>query len=401
MKLITSLSENSHNIEKHISLSARPECFCKAKMYRRIKRKLIVINFIMKKILFILIIIPISVYPFSYDSAIYAAQKGDLQKAYSLLNSIIINNPDNAEVLYDTGIVAQRLGNTGQAKACFMRSAECAQDDNLRFNAYFKAGNVCVDDKDLPCALEQYDKALAIKPADEYVQHNRDRVAEMLQKQEQQEQKQEEQQKQEQEKEQEEQQEQDQQNQDSQDKQQQQQKQDQNNTDDQSGNDSSSAKASQEKQGQNKKEDSEDGSDQQSQGEKRNDAKSGDKDAQRKEHRNKKQGEKKPADNQDRNGDHELDKKSENAQKERENQQSNKHNKAPEKQNETNDKANVASQGVQEQDKNDDKQGMMKIEDPWLLNILNHQEEQDKSINKQLMEAKVRQHGGKNAQNFW
>jgi tetratricopeptide (TPR) repeat protein len=348
--------------------------------------------------LFVVLGVPQLMHPFSYDSAIHAAQKGDWQSAYSLLNSIIINNPDNAEVLHDAGVTAQKLGNTSQARACFMRSAECAQDDNLRFNAHFKAGNVCVDDKDLSCALEQYDKALAIKPDDEYAQHNRDRVAEMLQKQEQQEQKQEEQQKQEQE--QEEQQEQDSSSAEaSEDKQQQQQKQDQNNKKDNQP-------------GQNKKEDSpgdkpsstkdsEDGSDQQSQGEKRNDAKSGDKDAQRKEHRNKKQGEKKPANNQDRNGDHELDKKSENAQKERESQQGNKHNKAPEKQNETNDKTNVASQGVQGQDKDDDKQGMMKIEDPWLLNILNHQEEQDKSINKQLMEAKVRQHGGKNAQNFW
>ena len=42
-----------------------------------------------------------------------------------------------------------------------------------------------------------------------------------------------------------------------------------------------------------------------------------------------------------------------------------------------------------------------KIDDPWLLDILNNQELKDKAINKQLMEAKVRQHGGKNGQNCW
>ena len=41
------------------------------------------------------------------------------------------------------------------------------------------------------------------------------------------------------------------------------------------------------------------------------------------------------------------------------------------------------------------------IHDPWLLNILNNQELHDKAVNKQLMEAKIRQHGGKNGQNCW
>jgi len=41
------------------------------------------------------------------------------------------------------------------------------------------------------------------------------------------------------------------------------------------------------------------------------------------------------------------------------------------------------------------------IDDPWLLDILNNQELRDKAINKKLMEAKVRQHGGKNGQNCW
>ena len=45
--------------------------------------------------------------------------------------------------------------------------------------------------------------------------------------------------------------------------------------------------------------------------------------------------------------------------------------------------------------------GEIAIDDPWLLNVLNNQELKDKAINKQLMEAKVRQHGGKNGQNCW
>ena len=42
-----------------------------------------------------------------------------------------------------------------------------------------------------------------------------------------------------------------------------------------------------------------------------------------------------------------------------------------------------------------------KLQDPWLVNILQKQEDMDKATNKQLMEAKIRQHGGKNGQNSW
>lgn len=340
------------------------------------------------------------IFSFSYDSAIYAAQKGDWQDAHATLSGIITNNPDDADVLHDAGVAAYKLGNTSQAKACFLRCAECAHNDDLRFNAYFKAGNACVDDKDLQGALEQYDKALVIKPYDEYARHNRDRVEQMLQEQE----KQQEQQKENDQKEDQ------QENQENNDQDKQDQNQDNqsgNDKDQQQGNDPSSAKACEDRQknqqgndqqGQNKKEN---GSNQQSQGDQGNDANNGDKDAQRKEQGNKQQREKQPANKQERNGEQELDKKSDSAEGERDKQQGNKHNKAPEKQNETDDKNNVASAGAQEQGKDDDKHGGIGIDDPWLLNILNNQEEQDKSINKQLMEARVRQHGGKNGQNCW
>ena len=42
-----------------------------------------------------------------------------------------------------------------------------------------------------------------------------------------------------------------------------------------------------------------------------------------------------------------------------------------------------------------------KLQDPWLMNILQKQEEQDKTTNKKLMEAKIRQNGGKDGQNSW
>lgn len=345
---------------------------------------------------FVCLNMPQVVCPFSYDLANYAAQKGEWKDAHARLNNIIINNPDSADVLHDAGVAAYKLGDCGQAVTCFTRAAECAHDDNLRFDAYFKAGNASVDVQDLQGALEQYDKALAIKPDDEYARHNRDRVKQMLNEQKKEndkKDKQEENDKKE-----------DKENQENQDQNQEQDQQNQDKKDqgdkDQSDDKDTGEGNDQQKQGSDTKKNE---SDKKSQGDQRDDAEHGDKDAQRQEHGDKKQQQKKPADDKKGNGDHKLDEKPDNKQSEREKQQGDKHGKTPEKQKEekqnaTHDTTSVPAGGEQEQGKDDNKFG---IDDPWLLNVLNSQELRDKAINKQLMEAKIHQHGGKNGQNCW
>lgn len=345
----------------------------------------------------------VMVYPFSYDSAIRAAQNGNWQDAHTVLNSIVTDNPDNAEVLHDAGVAAYKLGNFNQAVACFARAGEISKDKDLCFDARFKAGNASVANKDLSSALEYYNKALVIKPNDEYARHNRDRVAQMLQ----------EQQKQDQQKKE------DDQKDDQKDEKDQEGKQDQNDKDDQSGNDKDQQdqndgqdkqqgndkpgqdSGSKDQLGNQKNQQQGDQSDQHSEGKQGNDATNGDKDTQRKEHGDKEQGQKKSADDKNGNGDHELDQKPEAAKNDRDNKQGKQHGKAPEKQNETNATTNVPSASQQEQDKDGNESGIKGIDDPWLLNVLNNQEQHDKAINKKLMEAKVSQHGGKNGQNCW
>lgn len=75
------------------------------------------------------------------------------------------------------------------------------------------------------------------------------------------------------------------------------------------------------------------------------------------------------------------------------------------------DNGSVASEEGQEQEslgnESEDKLADLqksfeqKINDKWLLSVLNNQEERDKVINKKLMEAKINQHGGKDGQNCW
>lgn len=340
----------------------------------------------------VLLGLPNLAYSFSYDSAIYAAQKGNWQDAHATLNSIVTNKPDNADVVYDAGVAAYTLGSFSQAAAYFVRAAELAHHDkNLQFRAHFNAGNACVDDKNLPCALEQYDKALALEPDNEHARHNRDRVAQMLEQQEQQQQK-----------------ENDQKDDQKKDDKQEKDKQDQNGDDQQQQNQSGDDKQDNNQQGNEQSGDQKDkqneGSDKKSQGEQGDNADGDSDDTQRKEHGNKKQQQKNSEDNKKRNGNQELDKKTKDQQSKPKNQQGNEHNKTPEKQNITDNKSNASSAAGQDgQADGDDKKGEIALNDPWLLQVLNNQEQKDKAINKQLMEAKVRQHqqGGKNGQNCW
>ena len=353
----------------------------------------------MKLLIFIFLIIASPVYPFSYDSAIYKAQKGNWQDAHSVLSNIITDNPDRADVMYDAGVAAYNLGNKCQAATCFTRAAECSTDKHIAFCAHFNAGNTYVDEKKLERALAEYDKALAIEPDNEYARHNRDRVAQMLQEQQQKDDKQ----KQEQNKD-DKQQDEQQDKQDGNDQQkdnqngqdQKKQNQDQNGNDKKDGNQSQSGNDQQSNDGSEKqKQDgsSEPKSDQQSQGDRdQRDTADNSKNAQRQQHgNNKKDHHKDSGNDKKRDNKDELDKQSQDAHKEGNEQQSDKHGTTPGQQNIADDKSNVSAEDGQEQ----------AIADPWLLRILNDQEMHDKAVNKQLMGAKIRQHGGKNGQNCW
>ena len=123
---------------------------------------------------------------FFYDGATYTAQKGDWKQAHEKFNKLLVDNPDNAEIAYDAGVVAYNLQHFSHAQAYFLRAAEQTLSPEFACRAYYNAGNACVELKDLKTALEHYDKALAKNPSDQYVKHNRDKVAEMLKQQEQQ-----------------------------------------------------------------------------------------------------------------------------------------------------------------------------------------------------------------------
>ncbi len=360
----------------------------------------------MKLYLLIILATPLFIHPFSYDSAIYAAQKGDMQRADEQLKKMVVDTPDKADVLYDSGVVTHGLKNTTQAAAYFARAAECAQDDkNLCVRAHFNAGNACVDNKDLKCALEHYDKALVLEPDNEYVRHNRDRVAQMLQEQEQQkDQQQDKDEKDDQKKDQDD---------EKEDDQQQNEQQDGNDQSDgeqdqqkQEGNDQQqNGNGQQQKQKNNSSDNKSDkNSDQQSQEEQGDDSKAGDKDAQRKQQRDREKKNSQSADQKKGDSKDDLEKGSQDAKAEGDKKERQQHGKTPEQENKEDKKSIAAGEGQEQgaaEQENIPQQFGKKIDDPWLASILDDQELRDKAINKQLMEAKIRQNGGKHGQNCW
>src|SRR5579872_331961 len=135
-----------------------------------------------RKICFLSCII-FQIHSFQYDNAADMLKQGKWDEAYDLLIPLIVDNPDRADLLYDAGIAAYNKDKYSQALTYFVHSAENSNDNNLKINAYFNAGNACVPLKELHKAIKYYDATLSIDPQNEYAQHNKQCVLEMIKQQ--------------------------------------------------------------------------------------------------------------------------------------------------------------------------------------------------------------------------
>lgn len=140
---------------------------------------------------------------FTYDRAIYDAQRQDWAGSLERLNASLIDHPDDPSLLYDTGVVSYKSANYKQAQDYFKRAAQSKVIEKpLQEQAYFNLGNSCCALQEYKDAISAYEQALNIDPTDERVQHNLKKARELLAAQQQKE-KEQEQQKKEQEKKQE------------------------------------------------------------------------------------------------------------------------------------------------------------------------------------------------------
>lgn len=127
----------------------------------------------------------------TYGQAMQHAQQGDWEQAHSQLNQLVTDNPERADILYDSGVAAYRLKNFESAQAYFKHVTE--HDDipaELKERAHFNLGNTYAATKQLQHAIDEYEKVLDLNPDNQAAQDNLRVVKEMI-KQEEQKQKQE------------------------------------------------------------------------------------------------------------------------------------------------------------------------------------------------------------------
>jgi Ca-activated chloride channel family protein len=126
-----------------------------------------------------------------YSHAIRSAQNEQWPDAQQLMSTLMINDPDNAELLYDSGVAAYRMKEYSKAEAYFHQTTENEQaNDLMKQKAFFNVGNTQVALNRLEEAIASYGAALTIDPEDERAQHNLKKVRELLEQQKQQEQQQ-------------------------------------------------------------------------------------------------------------------------------------------------------------------------------------------------------------------
>ncbi len=334
----------------------------------------------------LLLCVRISYANFSYDLAMYDAQQGNWKQAKEKLSKALVEAHDQVDLLYDTGVTSYQLGDFTQANAYFCQAAASEGIlTALKEQAYFNSGNTCVALNELESAIDQYEKVLSINSNNKYAQHNLEQVKQML---EQQKQKQQD----------------NQQNDSSEQNQQENNSDDSNGQDQEQGADNQSNNESNNQDTENDENALQDGQHQERKTESGADGKE-------REDEGKKQRQSDEADNnKKRDHENEPKKKSDNTQDQQQQNNVNNHNTTPEKDEST-------SPNSQDKESNEKKQSMAaqdganseaqkdisdKLQDPWLEQVLQKQEERDRQVNKQLMEARIRdQCAGKDGQNCW
>ena len=118
------------------------------------------------------------------SKAAYCAQHENWGDALRCLNDLRVENPDDPELLYDSGVVAYRMKEFEKANVYFEQAVQCETSDcDVKKQAYFNLGNTCVALKKLADAIKPYELALEIDPDDERAKHNLELVKQLLEQQ--------------------------------------------------------------------------------------------------------------------------------------------------------------------------------------------------------------------------
>lgn len=304
---------------------------------------------------------------FDHDRAIVSAQKNDFKKSQELLTRLVVDHPENADLLYDLGVSAYKNNEFQTALSYFNKAANIHNAPaSLIEQATFNTGNAHVHLKQLHEAIAAYDRVLEKNPEHEKARENKEMVKKMLEQQ---------------------------QNQDKQNKKEQQNQQsnkennEQNNSDSKNKNqDKDKKNDSKEKSDQNDQQSSSDNAQDKSGKENPHNRSANEGDEQKEQHQS-------PHDKENKN-------RSQQKQDAHNGQQQNKTQSSFDHSDEKgNDPGNSAPAGQPQNTDHKTKNGQLPV---GLARLLNEQEKKDAQLNKQMTKALVaNQGGGKNDYNCW
>jgi len=119
-----------------------------------------------------------------YSQASKQLQEGNWEQARDTINQLLIDSPDQPDLLYDAGVASYRLKEFENAEAYLTSVTEKELPDvQLKKQAHFNLGNTKVALNHFEHAIEEYNKVLRIDPRDKRAQHNRDKAKQLLQEQ--------------------------------------------------------------------------------------------------------------------------------------------------------------------------------------------------------------------------
>lgn len=143
-------------------------------------------------ILLLFFIIPVPVQAtisseWTYCQAASCAQKEQWKDMQKLVSSLLVDEPERPDFLYDAGVAAYKLKEFEKANAYFSSVVEQKKSEKaLTQQSYFNLGNTKVALNQLNDAAAAYEKVLEINPEDQKARHNLDKVKEMIEQEKQQ-----------------------------------------------------------------------------------------------------------------------------------------------------------------------------------------------------------------------
>lgn len=109
---------------------------------------------------------------YAYSKACSAGACGDWESAQRAMSMLMVDNPDNPELLYDNGVAAHKLKEYEKASVYFKAAAKSARSGSLKVQSLFNAGNAAFGLQNYDDAIAQYESVLRLDPGNVPAKHN-------------------------------------------------------------------------------------------------------------------------------------------------------------------------------------------------------------------------------------